>query len=129
VKAPDIIYYPWGGSIADAEHHPVSRLTLAGVLRDSSNTGIVQIAGKVQAKARYQYLAKFGIGSPTAVQFEGESGGIMSSPNNWDKLTNLVTIFGQGIAVTPIQTAYFYQTIANGGVRLPAQLVAGCRRP
>jgi cell division protein FtsI (penicillin-binding protein 3) len=38
-------------------------------------------------------------------------------------------MFGQGLAVTPIQTAYFYQTIANGGTRLPAQLVAGCQAP
>ena len=129
VKAPQTLYFNWGGSISDSHLHPTQKLTLTGVLRDSSNTGIVQIAGKVPAKTRYDYLKAFGIGSPTAVHFEGESGGIMSPSNTWDKLTNLTTMFGQGLAVTPIQTAYFYQTIANGGTRLPAQLVAGCQAP
>ena len=127
VKAPQTLHFSWGGSISDSHAHPTQKLTLTGVLRDSSNTGIVQIVEKVPAKTRYDYLKAFGIGSPTAVHFEGESGGIMSSPSSWDKLTNLTTMFGQGLAVTPIQTAYFYQTIANGGTRLPAQLVAGCQ--
>ena len=129
VHAPQTLYLPWGGSISDSHQHPTQKLTLTGVLRDSSNTGIVQIAGKVPSKTRYDYLKAFGIGTPTAVNFEGESGGIMSPSTSWDKLTNLTTMFGQGLAVTPIQTAYFYQTIANGGTRLPAQLVAGCQAP
>lgn len=129
VRAPQTLYLPWGDSISDSHAHPTQKLTLTGVLRDSSNTGIVQIAGKVSAATRYKYLKEFGIGEPTAVHFEGESGGIMSPSKQWDKLTNLVTMFGQGLAVTPIQTAYFYQTIANQGTRLPAQLVAGCQAP
>ena len=127
VRAPETLYLPWGDTISDSHSHPTQKLTLTGVLRDSSNTGLVQIAKSVSTKTRYDYLKKFGIGSKTAVSFEGESGGIMSPASQWDKLTNLVTMFGQGLAVTPIQTAYFYQTIANGGTRLPAQLVAGCK--
>jgi len=127
VKAPQTLRLPWGDTISDSHAHPTQKLTLTGVLRDSSNTGIVQIVKGVPSKTRYDYLKKFGIGSPSAVNFEGESGGIMSPSNQWDKLTNLVTMFGQGLAVTPIQTAYFYQTIANSGTRLPAQLVAGCK--
>ncbi|MEO0023900.1 MAG: hypothetical protein RL196_341 [Actinomycetota bacterium] len=127
VRAPQTLYLPWGDTISDSHAHPTQKLTLTGVLRDSSNTGIVQIAGKVSAATRYKYLKMFGIGESTAVHFEGESGGIMSPSKQWDKLTNLVTMFGQGLAVTPIQTAYFYQTIANQGTRLPAQLVAGCQ--
>jgi cell division protein FtsI (penicillin-binding protein 3) len=127
VLAPQILKLPWGDTISDSHQHPTQKLTLTGVLRDSSNTGIVGIAGKVASNTRYNYLKAFGVGTPTAVHFEGESGGIMSPSSSWDKLTNLTTLFGQGLAVTPIQTAYFYQTIANGGTRLPAQLVAGCK--
>jgi cell division protein FtsI (penicillin-binding protein 3) len=36
-------------------------------------------------------------------------------------------MFGQGISVTPIQTAFLYQTIANGGIRLQPRLVVGCQ--
>jgi cell division protein FtsI (penicillin-binding protein 3) len=35
-------------------------------------------------------------------------------------------MFGQGVAATPIQMAYAYQAIANGGVRLSPTLFEGC---
>jgi cell division protein FtsI (penicillin-binding protein 3) len=36
-------------------------------------------------------------------------------------------MFGQGVSLTPIQTADIYQTIANKGVRVTPQLIAGCQ--
>jgi cell division protein FtsI (penicillin-binding protein 3) len=113
--------------IQDSHVHPPQHLTLTGVLRDSSNTGMVQVGIKVPKTVRYQYLKNFGLGEKTAVNFEGESGGILHTPNLWDGLTNYTSQFGQGLAVTPIQTAMLYETIANMGVRLAPQLVAGCR--
>jgi cell division protein FtsI (penicillin-binding protein 3) len=35
-------------------------------------------------------------------------------------------MFGQGVSVTPIQSAMMYQAIGNGGVRLNPILVDGC---
>ena len=35
-------------------------------------------------------------------------------------------MFGQGLTTTAVQIASVYQTIANGGVRMPVQLVEGC---
>ncbi len=113
--------------IQDSHLHPPQKLTLTGVLRDSSNTGMVQIGIKVPKTTRYEYFKKFGLGLKTSVNFEGESGGILTPPNTWDGLTNYTSQFGQGLAVTPIQTAMLYETIANMGVRLAPRLVAGCR--
>jgi cell division protein FtsI (penicillin-binding protein 3) len=112
--------------IKDSHQHPPQQLTLTGVLRDSSNTGIVQIGFKVPKTVRYQYLRNFGLGQKTSVKFEGESGGILHPPAEWDGLTNYTSQFGQGLAVTPIQTAMLYETIANMGVHLSPKLVAGC---
>lgn len=113
--------------IQDSHSHSPVRLTLTGVLRDSSNTGIVQLGGKVSAQERYEYLKKFGLGQVTGANFAGEEKGILHNPKEIDGYTNLVTMFGQGISVTPIQTAMLYQTVANQGVRLSPQLVAGCQ--
>jgi cell division protein FtsI (penicillin-binding protein 3) len=114
--------------IEDSHAHPAQKLTLTGVLRDSSNTGIVQIGIKVPKQVRYEYFRKFGLGQKTAVDFEGESSGIVHKPGDWDGLTNYTSQFGQGLAVTPIQTAMLYETIANQGVRTAPQLVLGCRK-
>jgi cell division protein FtsI (penicillin-binding protein 3) len=118
---------PWGSVIQDSHMHPTDKLTLTGVLRDSSNTGLIQFGARVNTETRYDYLKKFGVGAKTDVKFEGESAGLIERWQDWDKLTDKTSMFGQGIAVTPIQTAFFYQTIANGGVRLQPRLVAGCK--
>lgn len=127
VKAPYRIRLPWGEYIQDSHMHPTQNLTLTGVLRDSSNTGIIQIGDKVPLAKRFEYLQKFGLGKKTAVNFEGESGGILRNYKEWDKMTAQTSMFGQGLAVTPIQTAFIYQAIANKGLRLEPKLVEGCR--
>jgi len=127
VKAPQVLRVLNGLTIKDSHDHPTEHLTLTGVLKESSNTGIVQLGGKVPLATRFAYLEKFGMGKKTAVNFEGESGGQFPNYRSWDGLTDLTSMFGQGLAVTPIQTAFFYQTVANGGIRMPAQLVQGCR--
>jgi len=124
---PDRLRTPWGQYIYDSEIHGFEKLTLTGVLRDSSNVGIVKITTKVPLATRFAYLKRFGLGAKTGVGFEGESSGLIGNYKNWDKMTDLVSSFGQGIAVTPIQTAMMYQTVANQGVRLAPTLVAGCK--
>jgi cell division protein FtsI (penicillin-binding protein 3) len=127
VIAPDKLRMPWGQYINDAEIHKPEKLTLAGVLMNSSNTGLVQIGGKVDSATRFDYMKKFGMGSKTGVNFEGESNGLLSDYKSWDKMTDKVVMFGQGVSLTPIQTAMVYQAIANKGVRLSPVLVEGCR--
>jgi cell division protein FtsI (penicillin-binding protein 3) len=126
VVAPYSLRMPWGQNINDSHQHPPDKLTLTGVLVDSSNTGIVQLGGKVSSKTRYEYMQKFGMGSKTGVNFEGESSGLLEDYTNWDRMTDKTVMFGQGVSLTPIQTASIYQTIANNGVRLSPVLVEGC---
>ena len=127
VIAPYSLRMPWGQNINDSHQHPPDKLTLTGVLVDSSNTGIVQLGGKVSSKTRYEYMKKFGMGSKTGVNFEGESSGLLANYKDWDKMTDKTVMFGQGVSLTPIQTASIYQVIGNKGVRLSPVLVDGCR--
>lgn len=126
VKAPFAVKMPWGTWIKDSEKHETLNLTLAGILRDSSNTGIMKI-GELNTRAeRFDYMKRFGLGKKTSVDMAGESGGTLGNPKTWDDQTNYSSMFGQGIAVTPIQMAYAYQAIANKGVRLQPQLFEKC---
>jgi cell division protein FtsI (penicillin-binding protein 3) len=127
VVAPDKLRMPWGQYINDSEIHAPEKLTLTGVLKVSSNTGLIQIGGKVDSATRYEYMKKFGMGSRSGVNFEGESSGQLSNYKTWDKMTDQVVMFGQGVSLTPIQTAGIYQAIANKGVRVSPILVEGCR--
>lgn len=112
--------------ISDSFAHPENRYTLTGVLIDSSNVGISKFGAMIPLDTRVSYLQKFGLTAQTAVGFPGESAGILRDPADWDKQTFYNTTFGQGLAVTVPQLAGAYQTIANGGVRMPLTLVEGC---
>ena len=48
--------------------------------------------------------------------------------SEWDNQTMYTTTFGQAFTVTVPQVASAYQTIANGGVRMPLTLVEGCTK-
>jgi cell division protein FtsI (penicillin-binding protein 3) len=126
VVAPDKLRMPWGQYINDSEFHAPMKLTLAGVLVQSSNTGLVQLGGKVDSETRYEYMKKFGMGVRSGVNFDGEASGLLTNYKKWDKMTDQTVMFGQGVSLTPIQTAGIYQAIANKGVRLSPVLVEGC---
>lgn len=128
VLAPYHFVSGHGAELSDAYYHAPWRLTLTGVLMMSSNTGISILGSRLSDKTHYDYFTKFGIGTKTAVDFPGESGGILNPWQNWDDQTKYATLFGQGVSATAIQIASVYQTLANGGVRQPVQLVEGCRQ-
>lgn len=126
VTASSFENFPDGARVSDSFAHPENRYTLTGVLIDSSNVGISKFGEMIPLDTRISYLQKFGLTQPTAVGFPGESSGILRDPSEWDKQTFYNTTFGQGLAVTVPQLAGAYQTIANGGVRMPLSLVESC---
>ncbi|WP_430867023.1 peptidoglycan D,D-transpeptidase FtsI family protein [Demequina aurantiaca] len=109
----------------DSHDLGTQKLTLAGVLVQSSNTGTVQVGEKLSEETRYDYLSAFGFGTPTNVGLPDESGGILHPWQDWDGRTKYAVLYGQGVSVTALQTAQVYQTVANGGVRLQPTIVKG----
>ncbi len=111
------------GEISDIVWH-APQITVTGSLVYSSNTGTSQIAASVPDDIRRQHLEAFGFGTRTEVDFTGESSGDL--PDYWDARSRLTIGFGQGITSTILQMGSAYQTIANGGVRMPLRLVQSC---
>lgn len=109
----------------DAHPHPPMRMTLADIVSESSNVGAIQVAQRVGKRRLDRYLKRFGFGRRTGVGFPGEGEGILPPTDEWWE-TGIGTIpIGQGIAVTPLQIASVYATIANGGLRVRPRLVRG----
>lgn len=117
---------PNGQTFHDSHEHPTERLTLTGVLAQSSNTGTVQVGEKIPVQVRYDYLRKFGFGERTGLGLPGESSGIIvDSADAWDGRTRYAVLFGQGVSVSAMQATNVFSTIANGGVRTTPSLLAG----
>jgi cell division protein FtsI (penicillin-binding protein 3) len=117
-----------GYPFRDAETHPTVRYTVAGILANSSNVGMVQVVQHVSPQVQYKYYREFGIGSPTGLGLPGESAGMLPPPSSWtggQAGERYELSFGQGVAVNAVQMASIYATIANGGVRVTPSIVAG----
>jgi len=128
ILAPYSREFPGAGVISNAFYGP-DQLTLAGALVESSNTAIAGFSELLAPEARHDYLAGFGFGEYTEVGFNGESSGTLYPASEWDRRTNYTVQFGQGMTATSVQMASAYQTLANGGVRMPVSLLEGCEWP
>ncbi|HEY6315211.1 MAG TPA: penicillin-binding protein 2 [Streptosporangiaceae bacterium] len=114
-----------GQVIQDAEWSPGERYTIAGIIAHSSNIGMSQVTNHVPEQVQYDYLRAFGLGQPTGIGLPGEGWGQLPPVSQWAADTRYTLSFGQGVAVTAIQMAEVYATIANGGVRIQPTLVEG----
>lgn len=130
VQVPDRMQFPNGAVINDSESHPTQNLTLTGGLVESSNVAMSQFGTLVSPEVRQQYLERFGVGGGDALGWSGApDAGFSADAKDWDNQTYYTTTFGQAFTVTPVQVASVFQTIANGGVRMPASLVESCTEP
>ena len=114
-----------GQLIHDAEWAPGEKYTIAGIIAHSSNIGISQVAAHITPQAQYDYLRAFGLGQPSGLGLPGETAGELPPVSQWWPDTRYTLAFGQGVAVTAIQMAEVYATIANNGVRVQPTLVEG----
>jgi cell division protein FtsI (penicillin-binding protein 3) len=121
---PPQLHYA-GFTFHDAELHGTEHLTLAGILAKSSNIGTIEVARKVGAARLYHYLHAYGFGEPTGVGLPGDGYGLLPPLDQWTASTLPTAAFGQGVGVTALQVASVYATVANGGVRVTPQLIAG----
>jgi len=116
-----------GRTLTDS--HRLPSMTLREVIRWSSNVGIAQFAQRLSSHEEYEALRDVGFGSPTGVPFPGEAAGTLLDPPHWSKQSPVSLAIGYEVAVTPLQMALAYATIANGGELLEPALVREVRGP
>jgi cell division protein FtsI/penicillin-binding protein 2 len=128
---PPILHFA-DRQISDAESHGYETLSVANILKVSSNIGADLIGMRLGAKRFDYWVRRFGFGAKTGVDLPGEQSGIVlhSWQYSGSSMANLP--FGQGESVTPMQMLAAYSAIANGGILRPphiVQSVGGDRTP
>ncbi len=114
-------------TIHDSEVHPLERMTLGDIITHSSNVGAALVANHVGNDGMAEYMERFGYGHTTGLGFPGEAPGKL--PAAWDDVIRAGVAYGAGVAVTPMQMADVYATIANGGMWVQPRLVRGTVGP
>jgi cell division protein FtsI (penicillin-binding protein 3) len=103
-------------SIPDAHTHPIENWTASEILAHSSNVGTITIADKRLGETQLRaWIHKVGMGKLTGVDLPGEEPGQVLDDDKWYGTAILNVPIGEGIAVTPLQMAALYGSVANGG--------------
>ncbi len=114
--------YKIGGyTIHDTHDH--DWLSMAQVVKFSSNIGAAKISETIGPRALHHYLTAFGFGDKTRVGSPGESGGSLLPYNDWSKIDIAAISFGQGISVTGVQLISAISAIANNGKLMQPMLI------
>ena len=103
--------------------------TMTEVIQHSDNTGMVFVAQKLGKDGMINYLDKFGIGSSTGIDLQGEVVPALKPESQWYPVDLATTGFGQGISVTPIELLSAVSAIANNGKRMEPHVVSAIENP
>lgn len=108
---------------SDGKAHGIVSMTY--VLQESLNVGVVWVVEQMDKtyKKFHEYLDKFGFGTKTGIELEGEVSGNLKSYEEAGKGDIARMSFGQAIAMTPIQAITAITAIANGGTLYKPYLV------
>jgi len=125
---------PWRRKYADdllrdSHEHPDEWMNVEQILVESSNIGTIDVQQTIGRQRHWEYMRSFGLGEVSALDFPGESKGILK---NWEDLwgSERVTVaYGQGVASTSIQLAAAINVIANDGMYVAPKLVKGVVGP
>ena len=109
--------------IHDAHARGTERMTVDEIISKSSNVGTVRLAQELGSERLSEWVKRFGFGAKTGIDFPGESPGIVPPLAKWSGSTIGTLPMGHGVAVTAVQMAAAYATVANGGVWLQPHVV------
>jgi stage V sporulation protein D (sporulation-specific penicillin-binding protein) len=79
------------------------------------------------AERLYRYATALGFGSITGIEFPGEAGGRLRSPDHWVPRSTPTIAIGHELSVTPLQLVLAYAAVANGGVLMRPRILREVR--
>ena len=126
---PDTSYVvPWRKQyyddlLTDSHEHPDEVLSVAQILTESSNIGTIFVQQEMGRERHREYMAAFGLGSTTALDFPGESPGILKEAKDLWGSERVTVAYGQGVSSTSLQLVAAVNTIANRGVYVAPKMV------
>jgi len=97
------------------------------IIKNSINTGFVQIGMRLGGNKLTEYAQAFGFGKSTGIELPGEEEGLLFEPKDMRDSDIATMAIGQSIAVTPLQLVTAVGAIANKGVLLKPHIIKEIR--
>lgn len=105
------------------DSHEYGNLSVADIIKKSSNIGAAKVALQMGEKKVYQALRAFGFGDQTGIELPGEDAGIVWKTDRWSKLSITRIAMGHEVLVTSMQILNAISSIANDGIRMKPQII------
>ena len=112
----------FGRTVHEA-HGGYGVLSMADVLKHSSNVGAIRIGMTVGEAHMHEYVRRFGFAEKTGIPLPAESRGRLRSLERWSKASLPSISIGQEVSVTALQLAQAASIVANGGLLVRPRLV------
>ena len=115
-------FFKVGGKLIE---DPVDRgtLSLGEVLKVSSQVGIAKVALALDEDAVYQVLVRAGIDEYIGAGLPGEAQSLIDNSQLSNPIVRATLAYGYGLAISPLQLAQAYLTLASEGLRVPVNVV------
>ena len=104
-----------GVAIRNWDNRAHGNVTMTQVLQNSLNVGAIKAQQMEGAALFYQYLQKFGIGSPTGIDVAAETAEPLRDLARWKPVELATASFGQGVDTTAIEMLAAVNVAATGG--------------
>lgn len=106
------------------DSHGYGQLDLAGILRKSSNIGMVKLVETMTKEEVWRFLHYVGLGQETGIVFPGELTGRLRDPYEWYPVNKTTAAYGYGYNLSLLQLARAFLVLANDGKVVPISLMA-----
>lgn len=103
--------------------------TFLEVVENSCNPGFVILGQRLGKEKLFDYIERFGFGTKTGVDLNGEGSGILFNLDNVGPVELATSAFGQGVSVTPIQQITAVSAAINGGYLYQPYIVKSLNEP
>ena len=113
----------WEQPLNDAYPHGLEDMSVRKIFVDSSNVGTLMVGQTIGTDKMHDYLQSFGFGSKSAIDFPGETKGILQSANKWVGSRKFTTSYGYGYSTTALQLIAGVNVVANNGNYVAPRLV------
>mgnify|MGYP000129882493 FL=1 len=102
---------------------PRDRLSLDGILENSSNRGVSRLALRMPPNALMETYQSAGLGKPTDLGLIGEQSGLLNAHRaRWSDIERANVAYGYGLNATPLQIARAYVTLGSFGIYRPLSI-------
>lgn len=113
---PDGFITRYGHKIRDSDKHAIGMISPQTIIKESSNVGMSLISEELDAATYEKYLRQYNLYSKTGIDIFGELAPRQLPHEKWDGMRKYTMSFGQGIAITPLQTIAALASTINGGI-------------